>query len=60
MRRAATIWLLANASGIVSYLLLASALWVRPSEQGTPGSPDDAFYWFVVLVPILVIFALVN
>jgi hypothetical protein len=46
--------------GMVAYLKLASALWVRPGEEGTPGGAGDAFYWLLILVPILVGFFLLN
>ena len=42
------------------YLYLASALWVYPGTEGEPGGPGDAFYWFFALLPILVIYLIVN
>jgi hypothetical protein len=53
-------WLIANAIGMIVYLFLASSLWVHPGEQGLPGGPGDAIYWFVALVPIVALFAIVN
>ena len=53
-------WLGANVIGIAIYLNLASALWVRPGEEGTPRGPGDAFYWLGVLVPILTGFVVLN
>jgi hypothetical protein len=29
---------------------------VRPDEQGKPGGPGDAFYWFSSVVPIIAAF----
>jgi hypothetical protein len=45
---------------MAAYLKLASALWVLPGEEGTPGGPGDAFYWLFLLVPVLVAFAAFN
>jgi hypothetical protein len=45
---------------MIVYLFLASSLWVHPGEQGLPGGPGDAIYWFVALVPIVALFAIVN
>ena len=53
-------WLIANVVGIIAFLLLGSALWVSPSEEGTPGGPGDGFYFFFLLVPILLSFSVVN
>lgn len=47
-------------AGMVLFLRVASALWVQPSERGTPGGPGDALYWFLFVVPILVAFFLLN
>ncbi len=55
-----TLWLALNLLGMAVYLKLASALWVRPGEEGTPGGPGDAFYWLLILVPVLAIFAVLN
>ena len=41
-------------------MYLASALWVPAGEEGTPGGPGDAFYWFVTLVPILACYLVAN
>ena len=35
-------------------------MWVRPGEEGMPGGPGDAFYCLLVLVPVLVVFAVLN
>ena len=42
------------------YLWLASALWVSPGDEGTPGGPGDAFYFFLVLVPLFLAFVVAN
>ena len=51
---------MANVAGMAAYLKLASALWVLPGEEGTPGGPGDAFYWLRYLVPLLVAFLILN
>lgn len=53
-------WVLLNVVGMVAYLKLASALWVLPGEEGTPGGPGDAFYWLFLLAPVLFAFAAFN
>ena len=58
--RRRTLWLSLNVLGMVVYLKLASALWVRPSEEGTTGGPGDAFYWLLILIPILAGFFILN
>ena len=49
-----------NIAGMALYLWLASSLWVRPGEEGTPGGPGDAFYWLFVIVPILGAYFLID
>jgi hypothetical protein len=58
--RYALVWVAINVAGLSVYLWLASSLWVLPGEEGQPGGPGDAFYWFFVLVPILVGFLVAN
>ena len=58
--RRRTLWLSLNVLGMAVYLTLASALWVRPGEEGTPGGPGDAFYWLLILIPILAGFFVLN
>jgi hypothetical protein len=58
--RRRTLWLALNVLGMAVYLKLASALWVRHGEEGTPGGPGDAFYWLLILVPVLAVFATLN
>lgn len=53
-------WAAINVVGMVAYLWAASALWIRPGEEGTPGGPGDAFYWLFILLPIMVVFAAAN
>ena len=54
------IWMIFNIAGMALYLWLASSLWVRPGEEGTPGGPGDAFYWLFLLVPTLGAFLLID
>src|SRR3954470_3713706 len=58
--RRRTLWLALNVLGMTAYLKLASTLWVRPGEEGSPGGPGDAFYWLLVLVPVLAVFVVLN
>jgi len=58
--RRSSLWVVLNITGAAAYLKLASALWVVPGEEGTPGGPGDAFYWLFLLVPILAAFAVFN
>jgi len=60
LRRLSLWWALANVAGMIAYLKLASTLWVRPGEEGTPGGPGDAFYWALLLVPFLAAFFILN
>ncbi len=59
-RRRSSLWVALNVVGMAAYLKLASALWVLPGEEGTPGGPGDAFYWLFLLVPVLAVFLLFN
>ena len=54
--RRRTRWVACNAVGMLVYLYLASTLWLLPSEHGLPGGPGDAFYWLMILVPVLLTF----
>ena len=54
------LWLVANIGGMALYLHLASELWVKPGTEGQPGGSGDAFYWFLMLVPIIWFFALLD
>ena len=54
------LWVLLNLAGMTLYLWLASALWVSAGDEGTPGGPGDAFYFFLFLVPLLFAFAVAN
>jgi len=55
-----SLWVFVNVAGIATYLKLASALWVFPGEEGTPGGPGDAFYWLFYIVPLLIAFLILN
>jgi len=54
------VWAGFNVAGMAMYLWLASDLWVRPGEEGLPGGPGDAFYWFFVMLPILAGFLILE
>ncbi len=58
--RRAPLWIVLNLAGMLIYLWLASDLWTVPGEEGLPGGPGDAFYWVLMLAPILLIFLTVN
>jgi len=58
--RRLTPWLLLNLIGMGVYLQLASTLWTVSGDEGLPGGPGDAFYWFVVLAPILLVYLTIN
>jgi hypothetical protein len=53
-------WIAVNVAGIGLYLHLASALWVLPGEEGLPGGPGDAFYFFLLLAPIALVYLIGN
>jgi small-conductance mechanosensitive channel len=53
-------WIAINLVGMTAYLWMASALWIRLGEEGTPGGPGDAFYSLFILVPIIVVFIAIN
>jgi hypothetical protein len=53
-------WVIVNVAGIGTYLHLASALWVLPGEEGLPGGPGDAFYFLLLLLPIVLLFLVGN
>jgi hypothetical protein len=54
------IWVAVNIVGMALYLHVASPLWVRTGEEGAPGGPGDAFYWLLLLVPVLAAFFAFN
>lgn len=58
--RLSLFWAALNVAGIGFYVHFGMALWVRPGEEGLPGGPGDAFYWFLTQVPIAVFFLLLN
>ena len=60
LHRRSSLWVVLNVVGMATYLKLASALWVQPGEEGTPGGPGDAFYWLFLLLPLLVAFLVLN
>jgi hypothetical protein len=60
LTRKRIIWTTLNLVGMVLYLYLAASLWVKPGEEGMPGGPGDAFYFFLLLVPILLGYFALN
>jgi hypothetical protein len=58
--RRAPIWILLNLIGMATYLSLGSDLWILPGDEGLPGGPGDAFYWFFLMLPVLVAYLVVN
>ena len=58
--RRQSLWLALNLAGLIAYLWLASALWVRAGEEGEPGGPGDAFYWLFAVVPVLLVYVAFN
>ena len=53
-------WVVTNIIGIGLYLALASRLWPTSGEENTPGGPGDAFFYFIVIGPILLFFLAAN
>ncbi len=54
------LWALLNVAGMILFLRVGSALWVPPGEEGMPGGPGDAFYFFLIMVPILLAFLVLD
>ncbi len=55
-----TLWIALNLAGMAFYLKVASVLWVHPGEEGTPGGPGDGFYSLVCVLPILMVYSVIN
>ena len=55
LRRFAFSWPALNLAGMALYLRLASTLWPFPGEENLPGAAGDAFFWFLEIVPLLVV-----
>lgn len=58
--RRSSVWVALNLAGAVLYIFLGAHLWVAPGDEGLPGGPGDAFYWFLTQVPIAVFFVLLD
>jgi hypothetical protein len=55
------VWMLVNLIGIAFFLAMASQSWIEPELAGIPGaSAGDAFVWFALAVPVLLVFSLCN
>jgi ABC-type amino acid transport system permease subunit len=56
-----SIWMIVNLIGIVVFLILASKSWLEPELGNVLGaSAGDALVWFVMAVPVLVLFLISN
>src|SRR6185369_13038216 len=60
VKQRAVQWVLLNVGGMVTYVCLASHLWVPASHFGEPGGPGDAFYAVFTLFPVLVFFGALD
>jgi uncharacterized membrane protein YozB (DUF420 family) len=58
--RRAPIWIVLNLIGMATYLRLGSDLWTIPGNEGLPGGPGDAFYWFFLMLPMLLAYLVFN
>lgn len=58
--RRAPIWIVLNLMGMATYLWLGSDLWTIPGDEGLPGGPGDAFYWFFLMLPVLLAYLVFN
>jgi hypothetical protein len=58
--RRASIWIALNLIGMAAYLRLGSDLWTNLGDEGPPGGPGDAFYWFFLMVPVLLAYLVFN
>ena len=58
--RRAPIWIVLNLIGMVTYLRLGSVLWTIPGDEGLPGGPGDAFYWFFLMLPVLTAYLVLD
>ncbi len=55
------VWVLINLIGITVFLGMASYSWIEPEAADIPGaSAGDALVWFIMVVPVLLIFVLCN
>ena len=54
-------WMAVNLAGIAVFLTAASLSWIEPELANVPGaSGGDAYVWFVMAVPVLVLFIMAN
>jgi len=58
--RRVPIWILLNLIGMATYLRLGSDLWTLPGDEGLPGGPGDALYWFFLMLPLLLAYLVFN
>jgi hypothetical protein len=52
--------LAANVVGAIIYVLVASRSWAIPQERGLQSTTGEPFTWAIAVVPIFVVFILVN
>lgn len=53
-------WIFANLTGVVMFLYFASATWAPIGQEATPSGPGDPLIWVLFVLPILIIFTIVN
>jgi hypothetical protein len=58
--RRAPIWTVLNLIGMGTYLRLGLGLWTMPGDEGLPGGPGDAIYWFLFMLPVLLAYLAFN
>jgi hypothetical protein len=58
--RRAPFWIVLNLVGMATYLRLGAAIWRVPGDDGLPGGPGDAFYWFFMMLPVLLAYLVFN
>jgi hypothetical protein len=63
-KQPAKVWsmtlLIANVIGAAIYLLRSSPAWAIPEEKGLNSTTGEPFVWFIGILPVIVIFSLIN
>lgn len=49
-----------NGVGVPLYLYLSSRLWAPNGQAGLRGGPGDPIVWGLTVLPILVVFCIIN